>query len=227
MDPEVFSERGYVILEELVPPDLCDALNVRLEAILKGDYDLGAAPSKAPSAKELRRFQSGQATVRVVDAWKCDRLFRSLVLSPRLGALAARLGRWRGARVAEDQVWIKPPGAGPLVFHRDSPYFDFEPEDVITIWIALDSMSPEIGPLEYVVASHRWGDGRRGTAAQFFDPQHKQLMEDAARKEGLDPHEVSVVPVLVQQGGAGLHDGRLWHGSGANRSRRCRRGGER
>jgi hypothetical protein len=32
-----------------------------------------------------------------------------------------------GARVANDQVWAKPPGAAPITFHRDSTYFDFEP----------------------------------------------------------------------------------------------------
>lgn len=38
-----------------------------------------------------------------------------MVLSPQLGALAATLGGWSGARVAEDQLWLKPPGAGPLL----------------------------------------------------------------------------------------------------------------
>ena len=57
-----------------------------------------------------------------------------------------------GARVAQDQIWAKPPGASPLVFHRDSPYFDFVPDDVITVWIALDDMTcDELGPLEYVL----------------------------------------------------------------------------
>lgn len=58
-------------------------------------------------------------------------------------------GRWsQGARLAQDQVWAKPPGAGPLVFHRDSTYFDFNPADVTTVWLALDDMVPELGPLE-------------------------------------------------------------------------------
>ena len=46
------------------------------------------------------------------------------------------------------QVWAKPPGASPLTFHRDSAYFDFVPSDVITVWLALDDMLPELGPLE-------------------------------------------------------------------------------
>eukprot|EP00913_Durusdinium_trenchii_P019681 g18502.t1 len=265
VDPETFSEKGFTILPELIAPKVCEALNVRLEHLLKGDYDLGVAPSKVPGAKELRRYGSGgskvntlrqmgnalegmrkqwvHATVRKMASnllamglisltgtaeipfsalppcraaspmcYLCGHEFGSrslpihvpqcqagsqrgvsprsvrlarlvrtgrrdaqprfqrVVLSPVLGRLAATLGGWSGARVAEDQVWIKPPGAGPLVFHRDSPYFDFEPDHVITIWIALDAMTPELGPLEYVVGSHRW-EGRRGTAAQLLGRQ--------------------------------------------------------
>jgi ectoine hydroxylase-related dioxygenase (phytanoyl-CoA dioxygenase family) len=37
------------------------------------------------------------------------------------------------------------------------------------VWVALDEMVPELGPLEYVSGSHLWGDGRSGTASHFFD----------------------------------------------------------
>ena len=76
-------------------------------------------------------------------------------------------------------------GAPPLVFHRDSPYFDFHPSHVVTVWVALDEMHPELGPLEYVRGSHRWGDGRSGSAAQFFDTDARALLRSAAQREGL------------------------------------------
>ena len=38
----------------------------------------------------------------------------------------------------------------------------FEKTDVIAVWIALDDTSKAIVPLEYVVGSHLWGDGRTG-----------------------------------------------------------------
>ena len=97
----------------------------------------------------------------MINIWKADRDFARVVLSPTLGRIVAALGGWaNGARVANDQVWAKPPGAAPLTFHRDSAYFDFVPSDVITVWIALDDMEPELGPLQYVHGSHEWGDAR-------------------------------------------------------------------
>jgi len=112
-----------------------------------------------------------------------------------------------------------------LVFHRDSAYFNFIPEDVITLWLALDDMTPEIGPLEYVETSHLWGEGRVGSANQFFDRDRFRLMYQAAKMEGLDPEDLKISMVICKAGGAGVHNGRTWHGSGPNTSKtRPRRG---
>ena len=62
--------------------------------------------------------------LQVINVHKADHLFRRLAVSPALGKTVAELAGWQqGARLAQDQVWAKPPGAPPLVFHRDSPYF--------------------------------------------------------------------------------------------------------
>eukprot|EP00966_Prymnesium_polylepis_P263354 6083190-Prymnesium_polylepis.1 len=82
-------------------------------------------------------------------------------------------------------------------------------------------MEPELGPLEYVRGSHRWAEGRVGSANQFFDARDRfALLYDAARREGiLDPaSELDVVRVAVRTGGCGIHNGRLWHGSDRNAS---------
>lgn len=87
-------------------------------------------------------------TLQVINIWKSDEAFKSLVHSKRLGKLVAKLAGWPGARVANDQVWAKPPGASPLTFHRDTTYFDFAPNEIVTVWIALDDVDdPELGAL--------------------------------------------------------------------------------
>ena len=112
------------------------------------------------------------------------------------------------------------PGAGALAFHRDSAYFDLEPSSVTTVWIALDDMTPSIGPLQYVRGSHAWTQGRVGSAQQFFPDKknHRSLLLSAATQIGLMESDLDIVAVDVEAGGAGIHNGRLWHGSDANRS---------
>jgi len=228
-----FDADGFIVLERLIEPELCIQLQARLEKVLRGQFDVAAGrPDKAPKFNADPRSKPGKVppplggpskqTLQLINIWKADRLFRQLVTSRRLAKAVAELGGWEsGARIANDQVWAKPPGAAPLTFHRDSAYFDFVPADVITVWIALDDMEPILGPLEYVRGSHHWEDGRVGSANQFFDARDRfALLYDAARREGVaDPRaELQVSQVCVRAGGCGIHNGRLWHGSDRNAS---------
>ena len=70
-------------------------------------------------------------------------------------------------------------------------------------------MVPELGPLEYVMGSHLWGDGRSGTASHFFDPDQRALLRSAAEREGVDPAAIDDLIVSMahmRAGGASLHD---------------------
>ena len=183
-----FVRDGFVILEGVLPAATIRLLNERLEAVLRGTYDTGRKPDKVPRFKVEERCKPGKKpppiggpakrTLQVINVWKADAAFRSVVLDPALGKAVAELSGWDkdGARVANDQVWAKPPGASALTFHRDSAYFDFNPEEVTTVWLALDDMDEDVGPLVYVPKSHEWGEGRVGSAQSFFDKSHKDLL---------------------------------------------------
>jgi ectoine hydroxylase-related dioxygenase (phytanoyl-CoA dioxygenase family) len=165
--------------------------------------------------------------LQIINIHKADSLYRKFETNFTLATIVARLAGWKhGARLAQDQVWAKPPGAPPLVFHRDSPYFMFNPSHVVTVWIALDDMDPELGPLEYVKTSHKWGDGRVGSANQFFQSNSKNLLQSAAELEGVDLESLEIISMAgLQAGGLSIHDGKIWHGSDQNRSKtRPRRG---
>eukprot|EP01063_Lacrimia_lanifica_P041269 TRINITY_DN9590_c0_g1_i1.p1 TRINITY_DN9590_c0_g1~~TRINITY_DN9590_c0_g1_i1.p1 ORF type:complete len:312 (+),score=95.14 TRINITY_DN9590_c0_g1_i1:120-1055(+) len=236
-DVATYRADGFIKFEEGLPAGVVDVLNARLERVLRGEYDTGAPPDKTPKLLKGERrgplgFSGNTQNVKVlqlINVHHGDKAFREVVTSPALGAAVAKLAGWEsGARVAQDQVWAKPPGSAPLVFHRDSPYFFFAPADVVTVWIALDDMEEELGPLEYVAGSHRWGDTRNGAANVFFSRTRgaMDLVHSAAAAEGLAPEDLRVASMRgLAAGGLSIHDGRTWHGSGANRSAtRPRRG---
>ena len=233
-----FREDGFVALDRVLSNETVDALNERLEEIIRGRYDRGKAPDKAPrllkTEYSCRRRQpesisatipnqsssdtSGSGSVnlqrrnnkknarkplaqgplgfsgnlqnvkvlQIINVHKSDHLFRRLACDPLLGCVVAQLAGWfGGTRLAQDQIWAKPPRAAPLAFHRDSPYFMFTPDHVVTVWVALDDMTEEIGPLEYVRGSHEWGDGRAGSANQFFQANGgMKLLRSAAIRAG-------------------------------------------
>jgi ectoine hydroxylase-related dioxygenase (phytanoyl-CoA dioxygenase family) len=159
--------------------------------------------------------------LQIINIHKADSLFRKLETNYQLGSVVSQLAGWKaGARLAQDQVWAKPPGAPPLVFHRDSPYFMFQPDDVVTVWFALDDMDEELGPLEYVRGSHLWGDGRVGSAGQFFHHDVRSLLRSAAEREGIDPATLDIVSMSgLTKGSISIHHGKTWHGSGENTSK--------
>ena len=220
---EQFRQSGHVTMPRLLEEKTVRLLNDRLEAVLRDNFDTGSPPDKMPKGRNA--WSCGRRTLQIVNIRKADTAFRRVITSQTLGKFIAEIGGWPGTRVASDQVWAKPPTGGPLVFHRDSAYFDFEPNDVITLWLALDNMTPEGGPLEYVDGSHLWGEGRVGSANQFFDKDRQALMLQAAKSEGLHADDLNISMVQCKAGGAGVHNGRTWHGSGSNMSKkRPRRG---
>eukprot|EP00592_Proboscia_alata_P015227 CAMPEP_0194397666 /NCGR_PEP_ID=MMETSP0174-20130528/125670_1 /TAXON_ID=216777 /ORGANISM="Proboscia alata, Strain PI-D3" /LENGTH=118 /DNA_ID=CAMNT_0039193867 /DNA_START=530 /DNA_END=883 /DNA_ORIENTATION=- len=82
--------------------------------------------------KKKNRNKNKPGVLQLINIHKSDTCFRTLATSPILGELVAKLAGWDtpefgGARLAQDQVWMKPPHCPPLMYHRDSPYFMFDP----------------------------------------------------------------------------------------------------
>ena len=125
-----------------------------------------------------------------------------------------------GARIGQDNVLWKPPGAKSLGFHQDDSYCQWvTPSNYVTCWIALDATSAEGGTLEYVLGSHRWG--RFPMIRQFHAPDdYHEALTAAAAEVGEVPE---IVHVEVPAGGCALHAGATWHGSGPNKSTQSRR----
>lgn len=275
---ENFQNDGFIVVPNaIISRTAVNTLNDRLEDVLRGNYDRGKKPDKAPrllkgkkptiqptttttttadldekgkndpnsgiinsnsnknnnkNKKKKKRekeigaigFSGNYQNVRVlqvINIHKADSVYRQLETDPNLCTLVATLAGWeQGARLAQDQVWAKPPGAPPLVFHRDTPYFMFDPPDVVTVWLALDDMDEELGPLEYVRGSHKWGNGRIGSASQFFQSTNtKHLVESAAELEGIHVNELEYISLAgITAGQVSIHNGLIWHGSGKNKS---------
>jgi len=180
----------------------------------RGEFDTGIYPDEWHWREGMSR---DDVTREIVNSWKCDRTIASVVLSERLGQLAAELAGWPGARVGQDDIWWKPPGTKAVSFHQDAPYFDFlnPRREVLTCWIALDDTSRTAGTLEYVRGSHKWAqEGKMLQNAFFTADNYRAFLDHTSKQLGLPPPEV--VYVEVPAGGAAFHSGPTWHGSSAN-----------
>ena len=218
-----FHSVGYLCLPRLIAPDLAIRIRDRFGGLFAGKFETGVYPDEWHWREGLS-FPS--AAREIVNGWKCDRLVASMALSEALGGLASQLMGWeQGARIAQDDVLWKPPGARGIGYHQDSAYIStqFLPyeNNSVTVWIALDEATPENGAVEYALGSHKWRAQATETATDssfHTDSDHRAAVHAAAKAVGIDSNNVQFEMPSVPLGGCLLHHGDTWHGSGPNRS---------
>ena len=212
-----FREEGFLIVERLIEPALAAEAAARFAPLFAGAFETGLQPDEW-NWREGR--DAPDLTRQICNGWKADRTIARILLAEWIGRAAARLMGWPGARLYQDNVLWKPPGAKPLGFHQDDSYIDWiDPPAMVTCWIALDDTTAEGGTMGLVRGSHRWSPAR--PIDQFHAPDDPLAeMRAAAEAEGVEPE---IVPVVVPVGGGSFHAGRLWHGSESNRGSGPRR----
>ncbi|WP_439817919.1 phytanoyl-CoA dioxygenase family protein [Zavarzinia sp. CC-PAN008] len=212
-----FDRDGFLILRNFLDRAQAARLAARFEGLFAGHFPTGLHPDEW-NWRATR--DPPDRTRQICNGWKSDPAVAAAVLSPAVGQASAQLGRWPGARIAQDNVLWKPPGAKPLGFHQDDSYIDWvQPAAYVTCWMALDDTSAAGGTIEYVRGSHRWG--LFPPIAQFHAPDdYRKELAEAAAQVGQVPE---IVHVEVPAGGCALHHGATWHGSGVNRGSSPRR----
>ncbi|MGB3672063.1 MAG: phytanoyl-CoA dioxygenase family protein [Phormidesmis sp.] len=203
-----FQEDGFLIVEDFVPPDFARRLADRMKPLFHGEFETGIYPDEWYWRPGL---SLPDVTREMCNAWKCDRTIASLVLSAEIGRLTATLAGWDGARIGQDSLWMKPPGAKAIAMHQDGAYIDYlEPAQMMTCWVALDDASAADGTLVYVKDSHKWP--LAAVEGEFHAPtkDYRWAMLQAAENAGVEQPELVVVEVPA--GGCAFHHGRTWHG---------------
>jgi hypothetical protein len=128
------------------------------------------------------------------------------------------------ARIAQDSLIWKPPGAGPVAFHQDAPYISaqFVPfqNNSITIWCALDDADADTGVVEYARGSHLWqaadaADGsEKGLSFHGSSGAAYQLpLQKAAAAAGVVEGDVDIVRLNVPAGVSRLFSSLLFSSS--------------
>lgn len=142
-----------------------------------------------------------------INLWMTDAGTRELVLDKRLGEVAANLAGMDGARIYLDQALVKEPYANPTAFHIDVPFWAFQSNKAVTIWVALSDATLTNGCLCYIPGSHK---------TERYD--NAQIGNQLGSLFDVYPQWKDVEPVFcpVAAGSAVAHNGLTAHGAGAN-----------
>lgn len=156
-------ERGFAVLDF---PD--DDIDQRIERIKSGLGPRFGIDFDSPEADKT----SGER--RIQDAWSFDDDVRAIASNAQMLAL---LGKLFGRPAFPFQTLNFPVGTQQAA-HTDIVHFSSQPEKFMCgVWLAMEDVSAEAGPLFYYPGSHHWPVmsnlliGRRGSGASLTSAQ--------------------------------------------------------
>ncbi len=212
-----FRRDGYVHLPGVLAPDELADIAATYARFLSGDI---AVPGR-DFCDMSGRYGGDPADYALINvmlprryhpAW-ADNLFER-----RAASIAEQL-QGPGLVLDYDQLLAKRPGRADAVFawHQDMAYWIDTPDTrTATVWLALDASTVENGCLAFVPGSQ--AEPRLRPHA----PLHGARQDSHTLATSLRPGD-RVRPVPIAAGDVTVHDERVLHGSGGNRSAGWRR----
>ena len=172
-------------------------------AIARLDEAIAAARK---STERLAGDADGQLE-RDAFLWRRSDAVAAFSLDSRLGRVAAQLIGARGIRLIHDVALDKAREHGPTPWHRDSDFWSFAGAGALTMWIPLEEVRLDMGPLRYATGSHLERDLRplRRLEKPFI------------------PARFRIASSPLDVGDVAVHHYETLHGAARNRGPRTRR----
>jgi len=204
LEKQHFDRHGFVIIKKLLKPTEFVELSRQLDRYIRD-----VVPTLS-DADAFYQDHSRPETLKQLQRMACDPFFRDYMRHPRWTELAQSLV---GESVAADQPeWFNKPSGTTHVTppHQDNFYFSLAPANVVTIWLALDSVDAENGCLRYVDGSHLRGlrSHVKSKILGFSQGINDYASDDFTRE----------VAVPLEPGDAVAHHGMTIHRADANLS---------
>ena len=109
--------------------------------------------------------------------------------------------------------WVKEAGSDSFVsWHQDLRYWGLDTSDLVTVWLALSPATLESGCMRVLPRSHV------GELLPHEDGYQADNMLTRGQEISVEVDESLAVDMPLRPGEASLHNGRLAHASGPNRS---------
>jgi ectoine hydroxylase-related dioxygenase (phytanoyl-CoA dioxygenase family) len=156
----------------------------------------------------------GKAFLQLFNLWRENETIRELVLSQRLGKIAADLMQTDGSRIYHDQALFKEPGGGITPWHADQYYWPLATDKTITAWIPLQHTPLEMGPLEFSAGSQTIVEGRELAIGDESENKIAQKLKVTDFKHIIEPFDLGEIS---------FHSGWVFHRAGANQTNQMRK----
>jgi|TARA_B110000459_G_C16455542_1_gene422746 ectoine hydroxylase-related dioxygenase (phytanoyl-CoA dioxygenase family) len=147
--------------------------------------------------------------------WLQSEDFRAIVFDSPLAHLAQQVLNSSTVTHWYDQLFLKEPGSDvPTPWHHDLTFWPISGDQIVSIWVPVDSVTCESSGLEFVKASHRWPNRFKAITADYnahmINPELEDVPDiDSNRDQyeilswDLEPGDVLIFHPLTVHGSPG------------------------
>ena len=200
-----YKEKGWIVPTWELPAELLADMRKEYHALLERNSHLQSDIMMVP-----HQTKGGSMGVIGSEKWL------EFATHPSIISTASQL-------IGEDiilwgtTIFGKPAFSGKETpWHQDGEYYPIKPLEGLTVWIPLDDVTPENGPMQFIPGSHKqhklfshsWSEGNDKTINLVCDSEHFD--------------ESTATPLVIRAGQVSFHDVYMIHGSTANRTDRRR-----
>jgi phytanoyl-CoA hydroxylase len=205
-----FDRDGYVVLREFLDSREVAEVQSQLDR-----YVTAVAPTVPKTDVMYEDKDNPQTLKQLARIREHDAFFADLISQPKWLGLAETLLADRVIPI-ELEWFNKPPVVGkPTPAHQDGYYFMLEPNEAVTMWLALDNVDEQNGCMRYIAGSHRTGMRQHGRTQVLGFSQGITDYGDADR--------AAETPVRARPGDLLIHHSLTVHRADGNASDRNRR----
>ncbi|MEX0719563.1 MAG: phytanoyl-CoA dioxygenase family protein [Balneolaceae bacterium] len=208
-DIDYYQEHGFIKLKQVLDQQTLDYFNEEITRVVFEKNPLLKKPME-----ERNTFE--KAFIQIGNLWRTNEKVKKLVLSKRLGKIAADLMKVDGIRLYHDQALYKEPTgttSNITPWHADQFYWPLDSDNTITAWIPLQKTEENMGPLAFSKGSQKYDFGRDLEISDESEAKIQKALSDANLElvnSGFDAGEIS------------FHGGWTFHRAEANTSDKVR-----
>lgn len=225
---ETYARDGFVRINDILSPELLTDFRREITRVVRAwtvesfvkqiGQDCGAELARAVGGYHAKAEQRAQSTyarafTQRMNLWRRSELIATLVGSRRLAQLAADLMRVDGVRLYHDQALYKEAHGGHTPWHVDQFYWPLSTDRTTTVWIPLQPVGLEMGPVCFAPGSHL-------TARELA--RTLSISDESERLLGEKMASFEVVEQPFEMGEVSFHSGWTCHRAGPNRTETTR-----
>jgi ectoine hydroxylase-related dioxygenase (phytanoyl-CoA dioxygenase family) len=145
---QAFGRDGFVLMRAVLDPSEVDLYSKIVTSIVEQEMN---------KMNDSERMVGASGSRFLYDVRTIPKPLKHLIYSVAIAKMAASLLQVRRLRLLHYNCFFKPPHGIATPWHQDCTYIPLNTSKIVSAWIPLTSIDPEMGSLNFSVGSHRRG----------------------------------------------------------------------